>query len=95
MTLTIDLVPRMDGGDRTKWQGDQHVRPLTDLGWRQAAAMAERRILQYNSCFVCGLDRGPGDGLCIFPGSLDGTKTMAATWEPDTTVSDPDGVVPP
>ena len=68
--------------------------------WDEAVAAAkrgrtERTNLQYNSCFVCGLDRGPGDGLCIFPGSLDGTKTMAATWEPDTTVSDPDGVVPP
>ena len=68
--------------------------------WDEAVAaakrgVAERRNLQYNSCFVCGLDRGPGDGLCIFPGSLDGTKTMAATWEPDTTVSDSDGVVPP
>ncbi len=68
--------------------------------WDEAVAaakrgVAERTNLQYNSCFVCGLDRGPGDGLCIFPGSLDGTKTMAATWEPDTTVSDPDGVVPP
>ncbi len=37
---TIDLVPHMDAGDRTKWQGDQNVRPLTDLGRRQAAAMA-------------------------------------------------------
>ncbi|MCH8950233.1 MAG: hypothetical protein IIB87_07645 [Chloroflexi bacterium] len=68
--------------------------------WDEAVAAAKRGVtnranLQYNSCFVCGLDRGPGDGLCIFPGSLDGTKTMAATWEPDTTVSDPDGVVPP
>ena len=68
--------------------------------WDEAVAAAKRGVtertnLQYNSCFVCGLDRGPGDGLCIFPGSLDGTKTMAATWEPDTTVSDTDGVVPP
>ena len=68
--------------------------------WDEAVAAAkrgrtQRTNLQYNSCFVCGLDRGPGDGLCIFPGSLDGTKTMAATWEPDTTVSDSDGVVPP
>ena len=46
MTVTIDPVPRMDGGDRTKGRGDQNVRPRTDLGWRQAAAMAERRNLQ-------------------------------------------------
>ena len=41
MTLTIDLVPHLDAGDMTKWRGDQNVRPLTDLGRRQAAAMAD------------------------------------------------------
>ena len=33
MTLIIDLVPHLDAGDRTKWQGDQNVRPLTHLGF--------------------------------------------------------------
>ena len=41
MTLTIDLLPHLDAGDRTKWRGDQNERPLTDLGRRQAAAMAD------------------------------------------------------
>jgi 8-oxo-dGTP diphosphatase len=41
MTLAIDLVPHMDAGDRDAWEGDQNVRPLTDLGRRQAAAMAD------------------------------------------------------
>ncbi len=68
--------------------------------WDEAVEAAkrgysERANLQYHTCFVCGLDRGPGDGLRIFPGSLDGTKTMAATWEPDATVAHPDGIVPP
>lgn len=54
-----------------------------------------RANFQYNSCFVCGAERGPGDGLCIFPGPMDGTRTMAGTWEPDVTVADPDGMVPP
>ncbi len=41
MTLVIDLVPHLDAGDRTKWQGDQNHRPLSELGRRQAAAIAD------------------------------------------------------
>jgi 8-oxo-dGTP diphosphatase len=41
MTLIIDLVPHMDAGDRNAWTGDQNVRPLTELGRRQAEAIAE------------------------------------------------------
>jgi 8-oxo-dGTP diphosphatase len=41
MTLTIDLVPHMDAGDRNMWTGDQNVRPLTDLGQQQAEVIAE------------------------------------------------------
>ena len=69
--------------------------------WDEAVAAAKRGYEnrhneQYNSCFVCGLDRGPGDGLCIFPGPItEGSKTMAATWVPDATVAHPDGMVPP
>ena len=40
MTLTIELVPHLDAGDRTKWPGDQNQRPLTELGRRQAQALA-------------------------------------------------------
>lgn len=41
MTLTIDLVPHMDAGDRAAWQGDQNERPLTELGRRQSEAIAD------------------------------------------------------
>ena len=41
MTLTIELVPHLDAGDRTKWQGDQDLRPLSELGRRQAQSLAE------------------------------------------------------
>ena len=41
MTFTIDLVPHLDAGDRTKWPGDQNQRPLTELGRRQAQALAD------------------------------------------------------
>ena len=40
MTLTIDLVPHMDAGDRKQWQQNQDERPLSDLGHAQARALA-------------------------------------------------------
>ena len=69
--------------------------------WDEAVEAAKRGYAnrgneQYNSCWVCGLERGPGDGLCIFPGPITaGSKTMLATWVPDSTVTHPDGIVPP
>lgn len=44
MTLTIDLVPHMDAGDRKAWQGDQDERPLTELGHRQSEALADALV---------------------------------------------------
>lgn len=41
MTLTIDLVAHLDAGDREQWPGDQDERPLTELGWAQARALAD------------------------------------------------------
>jgi len=81
----------------TEFEVDAPVAP----SWEEAVAAAargkaKRRNEQYNMCFVCGLDRGPGDGLCIFPGALHkGETTMAATWAPDATIAHPDGIVPP
>jgi 8-oxo-dGTP diphosphatase len=31
----------MDAGDRHAWTGDQDLRPLGELGWRQAEALSE------------------------------------------------------
>ena len=102
-------VEREDGGARLM-DGDALIAEARDAEievdapdaptYEQAVEAAkrgfeERTNLQYNSCFVCGLDRGPGDGLCIFPGHMGATTTVAATWEPDVTVADPDGMVPP
>ena len=48
----------------------------------------------FPGCFVCGPERGPGDGLRIFPGSLrDGHHRVAATWTPDETLLDHEGLV--
>ncbi len=55
MTLTIDIVPRMDAGDRTKWERDQDERPLSKLGEKQAIALAR------------ALEQEPVDGLYASP----------------------------
>ena len=46
----------------------------------------------FPTCFVCGPDREPSDGLRIFPGRL-GDDRVAATWTPDPSVADSDGRV--
>ena len=43
-------------------------------------------------CVVCGPDRGPGDGMQIFPGPLDEDGAFAATWVPE---GDPGTTVAP
>jgi hypothetical protein len=47
----------------------------------------------FPGCFVCGPDRREGDGLRIFPGSLDGGTTLAAPWTPDPSLGDDAGHV--
>lgn len=49
----------------------------------------------YPDCFVCGMGRGPGDGLRIFPGPLTGRPLWAAPWTPDATVTGAGGKVRP
>jgi broad specificity phosphatase PhoE len=39
--LSIELVAHVDAGDRRLWAGDQDLRPLSELGRRQAARLAE------------------------------------------------------
>jgi hypothetical protein len=49
----------------------------------------------FPTCFTCGPDRAPGDGLRIFPGPLPGSDLWAAPWTPDPSVADPGGLVVP
>lgn len=37
----------------------------------------------FPTCFVCGPERGEGDGLRIFAGSFDGPHVVAAPWRPN------------
>ena len=49
----------------------------------------------FPDCFVCGMGRGPGDGLRIFPGPLAGRPLWAAPWTPGRSVAGADGRVRP
>jgi hypothetical protein len=49
----------------------------------------------FPDCFVCGMGRGLGDGLRIFPGPLAGRPLWAAPWTPDPSVTDAGGTVRP
>jgi len=51
----------------------------------------------FPGCFVCGPERGPGDGLRIFPGGIDGaaSRQVAASWIPDESLGDEAGRVRP
>jgi hypothetical protein len=47
----------------------------------------------FPSCFVCGPERAPGDGLRIFPGPLGEGGSFAAPWVPDASLAGADDVV--
>ncbi|HUJ29240.1 MAG TPA: hypothetical protein VLW85_24640 [Myxococcales bacterium] len=49
----------------------------------------------YPTCFVCGPQRGEGDGLRIFPGAVEGRKAAAAPWVPDPSLASESGAVRP
>jgi hypothetical protein len=49
----------------------------------------------FPDCFVCGVNRRPGDGLRIFPGPVPGRALWAAPWTPDPSVADAGGRVRP
>ena len=46
------------------------------------ASYAGHRVHPFPTCFVCGPDRRPGDGLRIFPGPVGDREHVAATWTP-------------
>jgi hypothetical protein len=82
------------------------ARPASDFtldvpsppGWEAAQIAAKgyagHKHHDYGSCFVCGPQRKPGDGLCIFCGPWkDGV--VAGPWQPDSSLGDSQGRVKP
>jgi hypothetical protein len=49
----------------------------------------------FPDCFVCGTHRKRHDGLCIFPGAVEGTTLLVAPWLPDETLDNGAGKVKP
>jgi hypothetical protein len=49
----------------------------------------------FPECFVCGPDRGPGDGLRIFAGPVDDGDMVAAPWVPDASLGTPGAPLDP
>lgn len=47
----------------------------------------------FPSCYVCGPDREPGDGMQVFPGRVPGTDLVASPWTPDETLRDDNGQI--
>src|SRR5262249_35568850 len=73
-----------------------HAEPPEPVGLDDARLAASRYPWRdrhpYPTCFVCGPERGAGDGLQIFPGPVEGrSTTYAAPWTPDRTLGGRDG----
>lgn len=75
--LTINAVPRVSYGDAL------------------AASASYAGLVRhpFPTCFVCGTEREPGDGLRLFPGRVAPGHTACA-WVPDPSIADADGCVP-
>lgn len=48
---------------------------------------------EFPGCYTCGPDRSPGDGLRIFPASMDRPGLFAWPWTPDEALVDDSGTV--
>jgi hypothetical protein len=72
---------------------DAPVPPTADEARTASQDYAGFQAHPFPTCFVCGPDREPGDGLRIFPGPLDGTSVVAALWAPDRSLDGGAGLV--
>lgn len=69
---------------------------------RATQAYPGHRTHPYPSCFTCGPDRAAGDGLRVFPSTVEersgpqgGSPLVAAAWTPHPDHAGPDGTLPP
>lgn len=61
---------------------------------QQAGAARARydgfNLHSYPHCFVCGPDREPHDGLCLFTGSIEDSDMVGCDWQPQADLLDSD-----
>jgi len=101
-------VERTDGGVRVLASGKLvaearptllAIDPPPPPTFAEATAASERYPWReghpYPRCFVCGPERSRGDGLCIYPGAVEGRDLAAAPFFPDATLVDEGGSVRP
>ncbi len=73
---------------------DLHVAAPPSLDEAEAASRSFAGFHHhiFPGCFVCGPDRGEGDGLRIFPGKMDDGR-VAAPWQPDPSLGDSESCI--
>jgi hypothetical protein len=73
--------------------------PPPPVGHREAVEASRNYVgfsnHRFPTCFVCGVGRDHGDGLCIFAGGVAGRDVVAAPWTPDASLDGGDGAVRP
>jgi hypothetical protein len=72
-------------GKSAQWACPRHHRASLGEAEEAAAKSPAFKNHPFPTCFVCGPDRAPGDGLRIFPGEIqssNGTHVFAAPWVP-------------
>jgi len=67
--------------------------PSFDTAMAASKGYAGFEAHPFPTCFVCGPDRAPGDGLRIFPGRLDGSSVVAGPWAPDESLAGAGGMI--
>jgi hypothetical protein len=73
--------------------------PVSVAQARSAGARSRLRLHPelhpFPTCFVCGPDRGPGDGLQILVGPVAGRELSADVWYPDQELTGANGHIQP
>ncbi len=99
LTTAEDTTRLLDGSEviaeaeRGPGPGPDPVDPVTVAVAADAEeSYAGARDHPFPTCFVCGPDRAPGDGLRLRPGPVT-DRTTACRWTPDPGLADDDGLV--
>lgn len=106
--LDASLRVEKENGGAKLWHGEQLIAEAKPVDftldvpasptWEEAQVASKKyaghRRHDYGTCFVCGPQRGPGDGLCIFCGPWK-NDVVAGPWIPDASLADGKGWVKP